>query len=121
MRRRLQWGTALGLAVSAAALAAAPVRAAPDQAQTLALLNRVTWGATPSSEAQLEAMGPDRWLERQLHPSPDDALPPAAQAQIDALQISNVPMAKLVVDLDAQNKVANALTDPQQRMAAQGA
>jgi uncharacterized protein (DUF1800 family) len=121
MGRTLQLGAGLGLAVSAAALATAPACAAPDQAQTLALLNRVTWGATPASAAEIEAMGPDRWLARQLHPGPDDALPPAVQAQIDALPISSQPMAQLVVDLDAQNKAANALTDPDQKKAAQQA
>jgi len=121
MRRALQLGAGLGLVVSAAAMATAPARAAPDQAQALALLNRVTWGATPASAAEIEAVGPDRWLARQLHPGADDALPPAVQAQIDALPISSEPMAQLVVDLDAQNKAANALTDPDQKKAAQQA
>jgi len=121
MGRALQLGAGLGLVVSAAALATSPACAAPDQAQTLALLNRVTWGATPSSAAEIEAMGPDRWLAKQLHPGADDPLPPAVQAQIDALPISTQPMAALVVDLDAQNKAANALIDPDQKKAAQQA
>ena len=121
MDRRRQLGASLGLALSAAALATAPVCAAPGQAQSLALLNRVTWGATPAAEAELEAVGPDHWLDRQLHPGGNDALPPAVQAQIDALPISTEPMAALVVELDAQNKAANALTDPDQKKAAQQA
>jgi len=121
MGRTFQLRAGLGLAVSVAVLATAPARAAPDQAQTLAVLNRVTWGATPASAAEIEAMGPDRWLARQLHPGVDDPLPPAVQAQIDALPISSQPMAQLVVDLDAQNKAANALTDPDQKKAAQQA
>ena len=115
--RRLASG---GLAVGLMALTAGPAPAAPAGSQTLALLNRVTWGATPAAETELQAMGPDRWLARQLHPG-DDPLPPAVQAQIDAMPISTQSMAQLVVDLDAQNKAANALTDPDQKKAAQQA
>jgi uncharacterized protein (DUF1800 family) len=118
MGRNLQVGLGLAAAVLVFAVAA---QAAPPQSQTLALLNRVTWGATPASAAEIEAMGPDRWLARQLHPGADDALPPAAQAQIDALPISSQSMAQLVADLDMQNKAANALTDPDQKKAAQQA
>jgi uncharacterized protein (DUF1800 family) len=118
MGRNLQVGLGLAAAVLVFAVAA---QAAPPQSQTLALLNRVTWGATPASAAEIEAMGPDRWLARQLHPGADDALPPAAQAQIDALPISSRSMAQLVADLDMQNKAANALTDPDQKKAAQQA
>ena len=87
----------------------------------LALLNRVTWGANAADAAELGALGPERWLQRQLHPPADDRLPPAAQAQIDALPISHTPLTALVVDLDAQNKAANQLTDPDQKKAAQSA
>jgi len=100
---------------------AGPALAAPISAQDIELLNRVTWGANASSAAELAAIGPERWLERQLHPSPTDRLPPEAQAQIDALPVSQTPLATLVVDLDAQNKAANQLTDPDQKKAAQAA
>jgi len=120
MRRKFQRLAGAGLFVGGLALSAGSSRAEPAQNQTLALLNRVTWGATPSAEAELQAMGPDRWLARQLHPG-DDPLPPAAQAQIDAMPISTQSMAQLVVDLDAQNKAANALIDPDQKKAAQQA
>ncbi len=87
----------------------------------LLLLNRLTWGATSTSAAEIEAVGSDRWLERQLYPAANGHLPSQAQGQIDALPISQRPMAELVVDLDAQNKAANALTDPDQKKAAQQA
>ncbi len=87
----------------------------------LALLNRVTWGATAFSATELQSLGADRWLDRQLHPSGGDRLPPRVQAQIDALAISHQSVAELVVSSDAATKAANALTDPDQRKAAQQA
>jgi uncharacterized protein (DUF1800 family) len=114
---------ALGAAVSAFALTCAA--AAPDPAPNvhdLALLNRLTWGETAASAAQMAQMGPRRWLDAQLHPSETDRrLPDSVQAQLDALPDAHTPMAQLVVDLDAQNKAANMLTDPDQKKAAQQA
>ena len=67
-------------------------------------------------------IGPRRWLDGQLHPTDDDRrLPDPVQAQLDALPGSRVPMAELVVDMDAQNKAANQTPDPDQKKAAQQA
>jgi uncharacterized protein (DUF1800 family) len=115
----------LSAAISVLWLAAGAARAQePIQAVSsgdLALLNRVTWGATSSSAAELQALGAQRWLDRQLHPGPEDPLPPQARAEVDAVPMANRPIAELVVELDAQNKAANALTDPDQKKAAQQA
>jgi uncharacterized protein (DUF1800 family) len=105
--------------VAWALFASAPALAAPDQ--DLALVNRLTWGVSASSVAAFRRTGYDRWLNHQLHPSPFDALPPAAQAEIDALPVAQTPMAVLVVNLDARNKAANQLADPDQKKAAQTA
>ncbi len=93
----------------------------PLSRATLALLNRVTWGVDEASATAILRQGQDRWLERQLHPAPGDHLPPAVQAQIDALPISTTPMAALVVNIEAQNRAANQLTDPDQKKLAQQA
>jgi len=87
----------------------------------IALLNRVTWGATESSAAQLRSMGWERWLDWQLHPTESDRLPPAAQAQIDALAISQQPMPALVADLAARAKAANQIADPAEKQLARQA
>jgi uncharacterized protein (DUF1800 family) len=104
-------------------LAAGSARAATADLNPhdLALLNRLTWGQSATSAAELQAMGARAWLERQLHPQASDRLPPAAQAQVDALTISHTPMADLVVQVTAQNKAAGQLTDPDQKKAAQQA
>jgi uncharacterized protein (DUF1800 family) len=121
MISRLSARLALGAAASALALtcAAAP---ADQGAHDLALLNRLTWGETAASAAQMAQIGSRRWLDGQLRPSESDRrLPDAAQTRIDALPSAHTPMAQLVVDMDAQNKAANMLTDPDQKKAAQQA
>jgi uncharacterized protein (DUF1800 family) len=117
MRRALATVSLCVLAVAADAVAAPKPLSAAD----LALLNRVSWGENAASAARMAALGPERWLQAQLHPGASDALPAAAQAQIDALTISRTPMAALVAQMDAHNKAANQLTDPDQKRAAQGA
>ena len=91
------------------------------KALDLALLNRLTWGVDAASVAELQRLGPDKWLERQLHPLASDRLPPAAQAQIDAMAISQSSMAQLVMQMEAQNQAANRLADPTEKQAAQKA
>jgi len=96
---------------------AAPAREITD----IDLLNRVTWGANESSLTKLRAMGARKWLDWQLHPTAADRLPPAVQAQIDAMTISKQPMVDLVADMAARNKVANQITDVDAKKAAQQA
>src|SRR5713101_3527795 len=47
-----------------------------SHAEDLLLLNRVTWGANPSSARELARMGPERYLEAQLQPAQETTLPP---------------------------------------------
>ncbi|MGZ3402452.1 MAG: DUF1800 domain-containing protein [Phenylobacterium sp.] len=105
------------VATAGAAEAAVP----PLSAHDLALLNRLTWGQSASSAADLQAMGARAWLERQLRPQASDRLPDAAQAEIAALPVAQTAMAELVIQMDAQNKAAAKLTDPDQKKAAQQA
>ncbi|MBQ1542632.1 MAG: DUF1800 domain-containing protein [Caulobacteraceae bacterium] len=120
MRRfDLRRGAVSAIALLACLAVEAPAVAAPTV--NLALLDRVTWGVNASSATAMAALGPDRYVERQLQASPRDRLPPQAQAQVDALRITQEPMVNLVVDIDQQGKAANALTDPDQKKAAQQA
>lgn len=84
-----------------------PTLAAP--VDPIALLDRVTWGANTSEAARLTALGPERYLAAQLHPG-NGALPPAVQAQIDAMTITQRPVDALVRDLDAQRRAVDANT-----------
>ncbi|WP_206245392.1 DUF1800 domain-containing protein [Novosphingobium terrae] len=100
------------LLASGSAHAAAP---APT-----AFLDRVTWGVNEAVVRDVTARGQRDWLEQQLR-APAAPLPPDAQAQSDAMRISREPMTQLVVEMDAQNRAANALTDPDQRKTARDA
>jgi hypothetical protein len=64
--------------------------------QDIALLNRIDWGANTASAQRVAAEGVDRYLEEQLHPSPDDHLPPEAQAEIAGMAISRESLAEMV-------------------------
>ena len=122
---RLVWSLRGGLvAMITMSPSLAVAEPAPDarppvlSAHDWALLNRVSWGASASGAADMAALGPRRWLEHQLHPSPADRLPAQVQQEIDALPVSTTPMAVLVVDLDAQRKAAAQIADPDQKKAA---
>ncbi|WP_052096903.1 DUF1800 domain-containing protein [Achromobacter sp. RTa] len=73
------------LPLAACALAQADVDAKTREA---ALVNRVTWGATPAELARMQQVGAERYLHAQLHPVSQDKLPAAVQQRIDALSIS---------------------------------
>ena len=81
-----------------------PATAAPPTPYELALVNRLTWGVTPAEGASIAKLGPDRWLDRELHPASSDRLPDEASARIDALPITHESAAALVVDIDAKHK-----------------
>jgi len=91
-----------------------------DEATRLRWLDRVSWGANAGSDAQLAQRGLALWMRDQLNPRPAP-LPPAAQAQIDAMTISHTPLDRLVIVLDAQRKAADALPDEEQKKAARQA
>jgi uncharacterized protein (DUF1800 family) len=86
--------------------------------KVLALVNRVTWGADQADAQAVASMGVGRWLDRQLHPSPSDRLPPQVQAEIDAMPYAKIPMAQLVADARVQEVAANTIADPELKAAA---
>jgi len=60
---------------------------------TLALADRIGWGGgTPIRD-------PTRYLQDQLHPAANDDLPPAIQAQIDAMAISHMSLVEIARDV----------------------
>ena len=114
---RLLTGMAIGglpLAMVRPAAAEASFAAAD-----IALVDAITWGVNPSTMAEFQSLGRDRWLRSQLHPAPGDRLPKAAQQQIDALAVSRRSAVQLATDFDAMGRIANELADPDQRAAAQ--
>ena len=85
----------------------------------LIFLDRLTFGINASSAAHLQAVGIERWLNEQLHPVPNSALPETAHAQIEAMaDVHKLPF-DIAMSFDAQAKSANQVADPDQRKAAQ--
>ncbi len=69
------------------------------------LLNRITWGANASSSQELRAAGMDRYLDQQLR-GRVAILPPAIQAQIDSMTITQRPFDQLMQDLETRRITA---------------
>ena len=70
---------------AAVIMAAGVADAAELTPHDLIFLDRLSFGINASSAAHLQAVGPERWLNEQLHPAPNSALPEAAHAQIEAM------------------------------------
>ena len=91
-------------------------RSGTDRAETddtaanrLNILNRISWGFNFSSWRQAEALGMDRYLQRQLHPTPA-VLPGAVQAQIAEMTITQQPLVRLTESIELSRKAADANT-----------
>ena len=93
--------------------------AAELKAADFALMDRLTWGVTPSAAAHFKSLGTDRWIEEQLHPPQIVALPPSIQAQIEAMPDINKLPFDIANAFDQQGRSANQIADPDQKKAAQ--
>jgi uncharacterized protein (DUF1800 family) len=115
----------LGLCATAASLTltlpALPVAAAELKATDFALMDRLTFGVTPSGAEHLKAIGTERWIEEQLHPQVSAELPAQVQAQIEATPDVHKFAFDIAAAFDQQGQAANKMTDPDQKKAAQQA
>jgi uncharacterized protein (DUF1800 family) len=123
VRRFLPFTLSL-LAACASAPGPAPepyVRPAPEpiawpddsRAVQLQVLNRVAWGAHRSSAAEIARQGSGRWLDAQLHPSPAP-LPAEMQARIDAMTITQRPLAEVGAELEKRRRALRSAA-PEER------
>lgn len=120
--------TSLFASLLVAACASAAPHASPKKAPTakaagadVMWLDRLSWGATPSSALELKRLGRSAWLQQQLHPNPTAPLPAQVQAQVDALTISRTPLPELVSRMSAQGKSAEAVVGDAEKQAARQA
>ena len=95
-----------------------PAVQAGHSAQELAMLERISWGVNGGSARQLQQEGWQRYLQGQLHPG-KASLPPAIQAQIDAMTISQVPLDQLVLSMEQKRKESAAVLDDMAKQQAQ--
>lgn len=82
--------------------------------EQIAAANRTSWGINMTA---IDASGRDEPSAAEA----DRMLPPAAAEQVAPMRISREPLAQLAVEMNAQQKAANALTDPAQKQAARQA
>ncbi len=73
-------------------------------------LERVAIGLDSTSVADYRRLGRERYLERQLQPQ-DASLPAPIAAEIGALEVTHADPQRWLADLNAQNKVINAMPD----------
>jgi uncharacterized protein (DUF1800 family) len=112
------WAGLFGLVPAFAGLVVAS-HAAELNPRDMILLDRLTWGINASSAAHLQAVGTERWLEEQLHPASNAALPDAVRAQIEAMpDVHKFPF-DIAAAFDQQARSANQVADPEQKKAAQ--
>jgi uncharacterized protein (DUF1800 family) len=71
------------------------------------LLNRLSFGANASSSKEMHQLGMDQYLDQQLQ-GRKAIVPPAIQAQIDKLTISQKPFEQLLAELEAQRAASEA-------------
>ena len=85
---------------------AAPLDTSPSD---MAVLNRVSWGAETADAQALAASGLRNYLNAQLNPSSDDGLPPDAQGQIAAMEISRLPLTAINQEVRGLQQAAQKL------------
>ncbi len=119
--RNLAYSFAIVLGLMGCAAAPHAVAPAHPVARDALWLDRLTWGANSTDLAALRSKGREAWLDAQLQPAAPAALPATAQAQIQALTITQQPLLPLVQQMEAQRKAADALTDDAAKAEAQKA
>jgi uncharacterized protein (DUF1800 family) len=90
-------------------------------AVALGLLNRMTWGADANGWRDVNQIGAQRYIERQLQPKDRQELPEAVQSRIAAMTITQRPNDQLVYDLEQRRKDSDAIANDEDKKAAQQA
>ena len=85
----------------------------------LALVDRLTFGVDSSAAEHMRAVGIERWLQEQLHPPANAALPEPVKAQIEAMPDVHKFAFDIAAAFEQQAKSANQVADPEQKKAAQ--
>ena len=102
------------IAVLIAAASGAHADSRPDRADLL-WLDRLTYGVDSASLARLESIGRERFLDEQLA-ARDERLPPAVQAQIDAMPISHQSIEDDIATLAAARDKFKSIDDSQAKL-----
>jgi uncharacterized protein (DUF1800 family) len=121
-RRTLLLGTAAAMQLGWLSGCATSPEAAHEatNGRNYRLANRLSWGATDVELERVRTLGAAAYIEQQLRAAAGP-MPAAAQAQIDALRVSQHSPLALWTDVDAARKRGEALPTQEERKAAQDA
>ena len=86
----------------------------------VALARRITWGVQAQTLAAIERIGPEQWLQQQLHPEGAEGLPSEVQARIDAMPIQTRSLEEIMSGLDESRRAISAAADEEARQQARG-
>jgi uncharacterized protein (DUF1800 family) len=89
------------------------------KANTLTMVNRLTWGANASTMQYVSKVGLPRYMQEQFALS--RPLPPAIAEQINAMTISQKPMTEMVQELEQRRRDADAIKEDEPKKMAQQA
>jgi len=103
----------------AAGALASTAAAAPTD--TIAWLDRLSWGCTPALLASHAALGHGRWLATQLRPEPGHGLPPEVAPNLPALPPDADGLAALLIALERSRRAGEAERDDARQRAARQA
>src|ERR1700751_2124733 len=93
-----------------------PTEGSSHSIQSLQWLDRMTWGPNTALARELNDLGMERFLERQLRH--EAGLPASVNDQVMALSIAQQPLDRLVMQLERQRKEADAIVDDEPKKAA---
>ncbi len=107
---RIRFIAAATLAILGTGAGAAYAGSAELSREDALWLERITYGPTTATVTDYLKLGRRRYLDEQLHPR-DQRLPAPIAAQIDALQVSHLSAAQLLLGVTQEQQRINALTD----------
>ena len=84
-------------------------------ADPVRVLDRLTWGANPSSVRDVMQQGLDGYMRSQLNPSTEPDLPEAVREHIAMMSISQMPVESRVIEMNRQRLATDAVKDDEQR------
>lgn len=107
---RFRWFAAASIATFCAGVGAAHAGDTKLSREDALWLERITYGPTTATVDAYLKLGRRRYLEEQLRPR-DQRLPPEIAAQIDALEVSHLSAAQLLLGVTQEQQRINALAD----------
>ena len=109
---------AIAVATGCSTLPQPPLQAVERKtpfADPVRVLDRLTWGANPSSVRDVMQQGLDAYMRAQLNPSTEPDIPEAVREHIAMMSISQTPAESRVIEMNRQRLSADAVKDDEQR------